>query len=49
MQEGAEWSFETDDELNLFIYIVEGEGYFGDSNELIESKRALLFDKGDIF
>ncbi len=49
MEEGAEWNFETDDELNLFIYIVEGEGYFGDSDELIESKRALLFDKGSIF
>ena len=49
MQEGAEWSFQTDDELNLFIYIVYGQGYFGDYNELIESKRALLFDKGDTF
>lgn len=49
MEEGAQWSFETDEKLNLFIYIVEGEGYFGDSDELIESKRALLFDKGNIF
>ena len=49
MQEDAEWSFQTDEELNLFIYIVDGHGYFGDSNELIESKRALLFDKGDTF
>ena len=49
MQEGAEWSFQTDEELNLFIYIVDGQGYFGDYNELIESKRALLFDKGDEF
>ena len=49
MEEGAGWSFETDSELNLFIYLVEGEGYFGDSDLLVESKRALLFDKGEIF
>lgn len=49
IQEGAEWSCETDEELNLFIYIVDGEGYFGETEELIKSKRALLFDKGDLF
>lgn len=49
MEEGAGWSLETDSELNLFIYLVEGEGYFGDSELLVESKRALLFDKGEIF
>ena len=49
MEEGVQWCFDTDEELNLFIYIVEGEGYFGSSDELIQSKRALLFDKGDIF
>lgn len=50
MEEGAEWSLNTDKDLNLFIYIVDGEGYFGESSDnLIESKRALLFDNGDEF
>lgn len=49
MHEGAKWCLETEDDLNLFIYIVEGEGYFGESDELINSKRALLFDKGNLF
>jgi len=50
MQEGAEWSFKTEKDLNLFIYIVEGEGFFGESEDkLFESKRALLFDAGDEF
>lgn len=49
MKEDAQWSFETDDELNLFVYIVKGEGYFGELDELIPDKRALLFDKGNLF
>lgn len=47
---GAEWSLKTKDDETLFIYIVEGEGYFGeDRNNLTESKRAVLFDSGEEF
>ncbi len=44
MEEDAEWSFQTENDMNLFIYIVDGEGYFGESEELTTNKRALLFD-----
>jgi len=49
MQEGAEWSLKIEEDLNLFIYIVNGEGFFGEEDKLIESKRVLLFDNGDEF
>jgi len=48
MNAGASWQLETIKDGNLFIYIVEGEGWFENSNEnLISSKRAVLFNKGD--
>ena len=35
-------------DTTLFIYIVEGEGSFDNSNEnLLSSKRAILFNNGD--
>lgn len=47
---GAQWKLNVDEDVNLFIYIVEGEGYFEETNEnLIESKRAVLFDNGNEF
>lgn len=49
MEAGAEWSLKTNEEDTLFIYIVEGEASFGSSDAVMESKRALLFDKGDEF
>lgn len=50
IQEEAEWKFNMEEDLNLFIYIVEGEGFFGESQDkLIDSKKALLFDNGDEF
>jgi len=49
MKPGAEWKLKNDEET-LFVYIVQGEGYFGKINSnLNESKRALLFDNGDEF
>lgn len=39
----------TDKESNLFVYIVTGEGYFGDNEKLIFNKVAVLFGKGDEF
>ena len=48
MKAGASWQLETIKDDNLFIYIVEGEGWFENSNEnLLSSKRAILFNKGD--
>lgn len=50
IQEASEWKFKTEEDLNLFIYIVEGDGFFGESQDkLIDSKIALLFDNGDEF
>lgn len=56
MKPGAEWKLQTEPDDTLFIYIVEGEGYFGAaaegqqySAELQSEKRALLFNKGDEF
>ena len=48
MKAGASWQLETIKDNTLFIYIVEGEGWFENSNEnLLSSKRAVLFNKGD--
>lgn len=49
MEAGAKWSLKVDPEDTLFIYIVEGEASLGEDDNLIESKRAVLFDKGDEF
>lgn len=50
MKPGAEWSLVTKEDETLFVYIVEGEGYFGEqNNNLIESKKAVLFEFGDEF
>ena len=48
MKPGALWRLETLKELNLFIYIVEGQGFFEDSDEnLVSSKCAVLFNNGE--
>lgn len=50
LEPGSEWSIPTDKEATLFIYIVEGAGHFDtDTQTVIESHRAVLFDKGDKF
>ena len=47
---GKEWSFETGDDMALFIYILLGSGTFDPSEEeAIDSKRAVLFGDGDTF
>lgn len=48
----AGYSFEINKnpENTLFIYIIEGSGYFAkDDNTLYQSKRAVLFSKGQTF
>lgn len=50
LKEDSEWSFETDPEHNLFIYIVQGSGFFQpDQKEEIFEKHAVLFDSGKLF
>lgn len=43
------WKLDTHDDETLFVYIVEGEGYFADDTTLQASKRAILFNLGDEF
>ena len=41
------WSMETERENTLFVYIVQGAGFFGPSGgEVIPAKHALLFEEG---
>ncbi|HEY8892092.1 MAG TPA: pirin family protein [Clostridium sp.] len=48
MKPGVRWKLDTSKDTNLFIYIVEGEGLFENSDEnLITSKRAVLFNNGE--
>jgi redox-sensitive bicupin YhaK (pirin superfamily) len=42
------WSINTEPEETVFLYIVEGEGFFGGANtQQISAKKAILFEKGD--
>lgn len=46
----VEWSMDTDRNDTLFVYIVQGEGFFGPSgSEVSPAKHALLFDEGNKF
>ncbi len=47
MDKGSQWDLKVDPEDTVFIYIVQGEGCFGESGEKLESRRALLFGEGD--
>lgn len=49
MKSNSNWSLKINPGETLFIYVVEGEGYFGDNNIKYESRRALLFGEGDEF
>lgn len=47
---GNEWSFVSDSDNTLFIYILQGEGIFDrDSQERIPHRRAVLFTEGERF
>ena len=45
----AAWALPTDPQATLFIYILDGEGSFGDAKTSVESRRAILFHEGDEF
>ncbi len=48
LEEAFTWEYATNPEDTVFVYIVEGEGYFGgEEKQLIPSKHAVLFQKGD--
>jgi len=49
MKAGAEWTLKTKEDETLFVYIIKGEGYFGENDSITESRRAVLFDSGDEF
>ena len=45
----GEWFLDTDEESTLFIYIVNGSGYFSENEDkIISEKHAILFNKGKI-
>ncbi|MEI6148215.1 MAG: pirin family protein, partial [bacterium] len=45
----ADWVLPVDSQSTLFIYIVDGAGFFDDPARRIESHRAVLFGEGDRF
>lgn len=46
----SQWSFNTEKESTLFIYILQGEGSFNpDSDDVITEKHCILFNNGDEF
>ena len=47
---GSEWSFNSEKDATLFIYILQGTGSFApDSRETITEKHAVLFNEGEVF
>jgi len=46
----GEWTFNTERDHTLFVYILQGEGFFNPKKEeLIAEKHAVLFNTGDTF
>jgi quercetin 2,3-dioxygenase len=49
LEPGTRFHLPTDSLVNLFIYVVEGAGHFGDSDKEIGNHHAVLFGAGDEF
>lgn len=49
LEAGKEFTFNANPENTLFIYIVDGEGAFGDKQTIVPYKTAVLFGEGDEF
>ncbi|MDD3139349.1 MAG: pirin family protein [Lachnospiraceae bacterium] len=50
MQPDATWELQTNRDDNVFVYIVEGAGWFVESKEqMLTNRRAVLFNKGTTF
>jgi len=47
---GSKWSLDTEKDSTLFVYILEGEAYFGpEFDKLIPEKHVVLFNEGNKF
>lgn len=47
---GVRWELETEQDATLFVFIVEGEGWFGEADhQLVSNKKAVLFHQGEEF
>lgn len=44
---GAEWTLDTDPQATVYLYIMNGQGWFDEDSEPVTSKHALLFTLGD--
>ena len=50
LNSGSEWILDTEKENTLFVYILEGEAFFGaEGDSIIQEKHAVLFNEGDKF
>ncbi len=49
LKPNATWNLMIDPQSTLFIYIVDGEGAFGDAKTCVKSRNAILFHDGDEF
>jgi len=50
MQGESSFKWETPRDHTLFVYIIEGEGWFSKTDEqLLYSRRAVLFNEGEVF
>ena len=44
----TEWTFETDPQATVYLYIMDGEGRFDEESGPVPKKHALLFTTGDV-
>ncbi|MDR1044982.1 MAG: pirin family protein [Candidatus Adiutrix sp.] len=44
---GAGWSFPSDPQATVYLYILEGQGRFDQSETIVSQKHAILFGPGD--
>lgn len=48
IEAGITWNYQTKPEETVFLYIMDGEGFFGGvEKKLLQSKRAVLYGKGE--
>jgi len=47
LKRGAECDLPIANELNTFVYIIDGAGYFGDSRTPVQAHSAAIFGEGD--
>lgn len=47
LEAGRDWTFKADPEATIYLYILEGQGRFDQSETVVPKKHAILFDLGD--